>query len=83
MKRPKQHIIETQSRKAFESLVPHHWVHRSLSPDYGLDYLIEIFKNSEATGQFFYVQLKGIEQKLSGNKIKISLSVSTFVRCSG
>jgi len=73
MKRPKQHRIDTQVQKAFALLVPDEWVARPLSPDYGLDYEIEIFNGTESTGKTFYVQLKGTETNFSGVKSKLQL----------
>ena len=76
MKRPKQHITETKSRKAFENFLPDEWVTRSLTPDYGIDYLVEIFKDKNSTGKFFYVQLKGTEKEISSDQVEIKLKIS-------
>lgn len=78
MKRPKQHIIETSSKKAFESLLPDKWVIRPLLPDYGIDYMVELFENNKSTGKFFYVQLKGTNQRIHNNQVKISLGISSL-----
>jgi len=58
MKRPEQHITETKSKRIFERLAPPEWVTREINPDYGVDYLIEIFKDNASTGKNFFVQLK-------------------------
>lgn len=76
--RPIQHIIETSSKKAFEKLLPDEWVARQLSPDYGIDYMVEIFRDSKSTGKFFYVQLKGTDQKIHNNEVKVSLRISAL-----
>lgn len=78
MQRPIQHIIETRSRKAFEDLVPDEWVCRPLSPDYGIDYVIEIFKNGLSTGKSFNVQLKGTDQKTIDDKVRVKVKVATL-----
>lgn len=78
MKRPRQHIIETISRKAFESIIPDEWVPREFSPDYGLDYQIEIFSEGEATGKSFFVQLKGTDSSSKKGKITYYLENSTI-----
>ncbi len=78
MKRPKQHIIETSSKKAFESLLPDKWVIRPLLPDYGIDYIVELFEDNKSTGKFFYVQLKGTNQRIHNNQVKISLRTSSL-----
>jgi len=76
MKRPQQHITETTSRKAFENLCPDEWVLRKQSPDYGLDYSVEIFKNNRSTGNIFFVQLKGTEKNVANDTLKISIKLS-------
>lgn len=78
MKRPYQHIIETTSRKAFENLLPDEWVVRPLNPDYGIDYIIEIFKDNKFTGKFFYVQVKGTSQNIINHQVKISMKSSVL-----
>ncbi|WP_126652204.1 DUF4365 domain-containing protein [Chryseobacterium aureum] len=64
MKRPTQHVTETISQRIFEDLIPVEWVIREIKPDYGIDYLIEVFKSGQSTGITFFVQLKGSEQKI-------------------
>lgn len=64
MKRPIQHVTETISHRIFEDLIPVEWVIREIKPDYGIDYLIEVFKSGQSTGITFFVQLKGSEQKI-------------------
>lgn len=45
MKRPEQHITETKSHKRiFENIIPVDWVCRDIKPDYGIDFLVEIFR---------------------------------------
>lgn len=80
MKRPRQHIIETKSKKRFEALVPDTWVARELNADYGLDYLIEIFKDNNSTGHLFFVQLKGTDNDIVNDTITLeyfSIPVTT------
>lgn len=78
MKRPRQHIIETISKKAFENIIPDEWVLRELSPDYGIDYQIEIFSEGEATGKSFFVQLKGTDSSPKKGKITYYLENATI-----
>jgi tetratricopeptide (TPR) repeat protein len=78
MERPIQHIIETRSRKAFETLLPDEWVIRPLTPDYGLDYMVEIFRDRKSTGKIFTVQLKGTQQKITDDKVRIKIKTSTL-----
>lgn len=74
-KRPAQHITESRSRKIFESLLPDEWVFHSLSPDYGLDYIVEIFRNGQTTGQTFFVQLKGTIKPVRDDTARITFDV--------
>ena len=54
------HIIESESVKIFESVVPKEWVVRKVSEsDYGVDLYVEICDNHSMMGQLFSVQLKG------------------------
>ena len=78
MKRPQQHIIETKSKKKFEGLIPDTWVARELGSDYGLDYLVEIFKNNNSTGQLFFVQLKGTDSEIIDDTISYQLSLDNI-----
>lgn len=78
MKRPQQHIIETKSKKSFERLIPDTWVARELGSDYGLDYLVEIFKNNNSSGHLFFVQLKGTDIEIVDDTISYQLSVDNI-----
>lgn len=63
-KRTREHILEEESRKHFENLIPNHWVIRKPDPDYGIDAEVEIFnKGGSSTGLMFFVQLKATDQK--------------------
>lgn len=43
VKRPRNHVLETMSFRAFEDCIPPEWVVRSHFPDYGIDREVEIF----------------------------------------
>jgi tetratricopeptide (TPR) repeat protein len=70
MKRPEQHITETKSARIFENIVPDEWVAREIKPDYGVDYIVEIFTNGLSTGKSFFVQLKGSKQEIENDTFK-------------
>jgi tetratricopeptide (TPR) repeat protein len=74
LKRTRNHIIEDESETILKSLLPSEWVLRKLSPDYGIDYLVEIFTKNKATGEHFFIQLKGTDKK--GQKGRISYQLS-------
>ena len=71
-KRPRPHVLEAQSRQAFEAALPSHWVYRRKEDDYGIDGEVEIFNNEgEATGMLFYVQLKATDGAERDIKIRV------------
>ena len=73
--RPRSHQLETESQQIFVSSLPSRWVYRSITPDYGLDGLVELFDESgKAQGDFFFVQLK------SSDKIEISEALAIRIR---
>lgn len=63
-KRPREHELEAESRTAFKTLMERRgWVVRPVdAPDYGLDDLVEVFAEGEATGLLFYVQVRGTDE---------------------
>jgi len=78
VKRPEQHITETKSQRIFESIVPFDWVCRDIKPDYGIDFLVEIFEGGESTGKTFFVQLKGSTQAISNNTFEKPFTVDNL-----
>lgn len=78
MKRPTQHITETISHRIFEDLIPVEWVIREIKPDYGIDYLVEVFKSGQSTGITFFVQLKGSEQEIKNDTFEKQFGVDNL-----
>ncbi len=72
-KRPISHIIGDNAIEKVKSFLPAEWVIRTITPDYGIDLLIELFGfldedkvMSETLGEFLFVQVTGtaeLEQK--------------------
>src|SRR5687768_10659876 len=61
--RPREHQLEGESNRAFESSLPSRWVPRRTHPDYGLDYTVEIFdEDNRGTGLSFHAQLKSTDE---------------------
>jgi hypothetical protein len=58
MKRPDQHVIDSQADPLFRAVFAD-WAVSGTERDYGRDYVVEIFRNGERTGMLFNVQLKG------------------------
>ena len=75
VQRPRSHQLETESRRAFSSSLPSLWVFRDLSPDYGLDGLVEVFDpHGRATGDLFFVQLKATDEKDVDKALRVRLT---------
>ena len=78
-KRTRAHILEEESRKHFNGLVPDSWIIRKPDPDYGIDAEIEIFsKDGSPTGLMFFVQLKATDQKNLSKALKFSFKKDTL-----
>lgn len=78
MERPEQHITEKKSQRIFENIVPVEWVCRDIKPDYGVDYLVEVFENNQSTGKTFFVQLKGSTQEITNNTFEKQFTVKNL-----
>ncbi|MGC1120327.1 MAG: tetratricopeptide repeat protein [Candidatus Methanofastidiosia archaeon] len=73
MKRTKEHVLETESRRALESLLPPEWIFRVKILDYGIDVEIEIVEGEEVTNKVLWIQLKATESM----KGKVSYKMRT------
>jgi len=79
-------MMEEQSVKLFTASMPAEWVIRRYSPDYGIDYVVEVFKYVDAKrkladtlGDIFYVQLKSVEAtKVISMEVRPRLNVEKF-----
>lgn len=60
-RRPRNHALETKSRRLFEAAIPDDWVVTEAGTDYGVDLRVEIFEDGSATGLQFNVQLKATD----------------------
>lgn len=75
--RTRQHQLETESKRHFESVIPSSWIYRPLDQDYGIDGEVEIFDDSgDATGYKFLVQLKGTDQTDIEKGLRLRLPLS-------
>jgi hypothetical protein len=83
MKRPKQHAIDSQAQLLFKQSLPPEWVVRSLVPDYGIDYEVEIVEGDSFTGFTFYVQLRGtMSPKYTGASLRLPFEVDKLIHYS-
>jgi hypothetical protein len=79
LKRPKSHQIDTKAQRILDSKLPSNWVKREKTPDYGVDYEIEVFDDEEPTGIWFTIQLKGTERlKEDVNYVSFPLKTDTI-----
>lgn len=76
-RRPRQHALEAESRRAFASLLPSSWVVHDRGDDYGVDGEVEIFEAEQATGLTFYFQLKATDTPISTGVLRVRLKQST------
>ncbi|EGR1756167.1 DUF4365 domain-containing protein [Vibrio parahaemolyticus] len=75
-KRTRAHILEELSVDKFKSLLPHEWVYRIPTHDYGIDGEVEVFDNDGlSTGIKFLVQLKATDEKNSTKALKLRMSI--------
>ena len=58
MKRPEQHVTDSQAEALFQAIFSE-WAVNGSERDYGWDYVVEIFLRGESTGLLFNAQLKG------------------------
>ncbi len=78
-KRPRNHQLEAESRRAFRNAIPSNWVVRDKTDDYGIDAEVEIFDElNNSTGHIFYVQLKATDKAELKEALKVRLEVDTF-----
>ena len=68
MKRPKQHVLEEESKRAFINLLPPEWIHRDKNPDYGIDMEVVIVEDGKVTNNVFCIQLKATESTRPAQK---------------
>lgn len=71
------HIIGRKAEQILKSILPSHWVLRSMNPDYGIDFDLELFNSKGfALGEHVFIQLKGTE------KLKIGKFKTKYGECS-
>lgn len=68
-RRVHQHIMEDASYQLIKEYLPSEWVVRRYNPDYGINYVVEIFdyidnerRIAEALGDMFFVQAKSMDK---------------------
>lgn len=76
VRRPQSHEIDTAGQRAFERMLPPIWVARRDDPDYGVDYVIEVFtEDGRPTGLRFGVQLKTTTTNSCEADAKVSIAI--------
>ena len=74
MKRPRQHVLADESRRALEDALPTEWTVRPIQPDYGLDVEVTIVEDEDVTSNVFKAQLKATDQPVDTSG-EVSLSI--------
>jgi tetratricopeptide (TPR) repeat protein len=59
--RPRQHVLEEESKRALRAALPAEWVVREQDPDYGIDFRVDVFRQGNPTRFAFACQLKGTD----------------------
>jgi hypothetical protein len=75
--RPRPHVLETESRRFIERILPVEWIIREINTDYGIDLEVEIVDQSLVTGVHFLIQVKSSEILTINKKGYISHSCKT------
>lgn len=78
-RRPRAHILETESRNNLRQNIPNEWVIQNIENDYGIDNLVETVENEELNGNFFSIQLKGTDNAFEGrNFVSVRMKTATI-----
>lgn len=73
-RRPRSHQLETESLTAFSASLPSGWVFRNMTPDYGLDGIVEVFDDRGlAMGLLFFVQVKATDNISPDTALRVQL----------
>lgn len=83
--RPRQHVIETLTRRIVPSLLPPEtFVERDQTErDYGVDLTLEVFEDGNPTGSFLMLQLKGTDDDppdANSTSVTFDMSVKSLLR---
>ena len=78
--RPRQHVLETESRRFVEGILPSEWIINTGQSDYGIDLIIEIVEGTNVTGAQLLMQLKSTDRPniTKGDLITYSCKTSTL-----
>jgi hypothetical protein len=74
--RPREHVLETLSQRAFESAFPAEWTVQKPRHDYGLDAQVQPFENEKAASPAFFAQLKATDHG-DGDASGVTITVKT------
>ncbi len=75
-RRPRQHVLETESKNNLAQNIPNEWVIQSIENDYGIDNFVEIVQYQELDGNFFSIQLKGTDSNFENQEF-VSVRMNT------
>jgi len=75
--KPRQHVLETESRNFVRGIFPSEWNVADVPTDYGIDLDIEIVEKTNVTGVHFSMQLKSTDEVKATKDGFISYSCKT------
>lgn len=76
--RPREHVVEEESRAAFRAVLPAEWTLAWIEQDYGIDARVDVFRDGAATGFAFGAQLKATDEPDLRKALKTKIDVSAL-----
>lgn len=76
--RPREHVLEQESRDALRVVLPAEWPLTWIAEDYGIDGRVDLFANGAASGLAFGAQLKATDEPDLKQALRTKISVSAL-----
>jgi len=76
--RTKSHQLEELSERQFCNCLPRNWTCKKPKDDYGVDLIVELFEEDNATGMELLVQLKASQDRTDRDYETIILKTTTY-----
>lgn len=76
--RPQNHNIEELSVRFFNNCLPNNWYSHKPDNDYGVDLIVDLFEDINATGLELLIQLKSTENSNDSDHEAQTLRVATY-----
>jgi len=62
VKRPSQHVMESEAEQLIKRLLPSEWIVHDIQHDYGIDFEVEVVKDELVTGDRVWIQSKAVKE---------------------